>query len=277
MTGSPSSISSSALIDLTYGHSSASLLDGFSETFLNTEKNRIYEQMASYLLGDKGSIFTFGSNQFYECFFFCFKRRIFKDEISKGNTNFVIQMTGSANDSLSLTDTGAASSYVIGKAGEEADLFSGSTAVGKVFFNAGIVAIATGAFVPVALDHSPHWSGSALAELDNNCISGSIDNVIDGLRNHLNNIQINNQTNLHSTIYFARGFNSEFNYSSNPTFVDSDGRIIPTSGTDNQSRTYITSVGLYDVQNNLLGVAKLSEPVKKSPDSELTIRIRLSY
>jgi len=275
--GSPTSTSSSALIDLTYGHNSSSDLASYSETLVNTEKQRIYEMMASYLLGSKDSIFSFNSVEYRECFFLNFKRRIFKDELSKGNVNINIQMTGSANDTLSLTDTGAASSYDTGDAGDEADLFSGSTAIGKVFYNAGVVAIATGAFVPVGLDHMNHWSGSTKGELYNNAISGNIDNMVDGLRNHINDITIHNQTNLHSTIYFCRALNNEFNYSSNPTFIDSDGRIIPTSGTDNQSKTYITSVGLYDVNNNLLGVAKLSEPVKKSADSEVTVRVRLSY
>ena len=89
--------------------------------------------------------------------------------------------------------------------------------------------------------------------------------------------QFLNQTNLHSTIYFCRALNSDFNYSTNPSFVDADGRIIPTSGTDNQTRTYLTTIGLYDINDNLLAVAKLSEPVKKDPSSEVIVRARLSY
>jgi hypothetical protein len=59
--------------------------------------------------------------------------------------------------------------------------------------------------------------------------------------------------------------------------VDSDGRILPTSGTDNQTCSYPTGIGLYDINNNLLAIAKISEPVKKSPDSEIVVRCRLSY
>jgi hypothetical protein len=40
---------------------------------------------------------------------------------------------------------------------------------------------------------------------------------------------------------------------------------------------YVTTVGLYNSQNELLAVAKLSEPLKKSVDNELTIRVRLDY
>jgi hypothetical protein len=281
--GAPTSVSSSALIDLTWGFSSASLLQSYAETFLKNEKGRVYKQMAKLLLGSEDAIFQFGGASYHEVVFLLPKRRIYKDEIKKGNTSITLQMTGTNGvdgDSYSLADTGAQSTFVVGPAGDEADLFSGSTAVGKVYYNAGIVAYCTGAHVPqgLATNHSPHWSGSAAnAPMNRVAISGNIDNFVYGLKNHLNQVQFHNQTNLHSTIYFCRALNSEFNYSTNPTFVDGDGRIIVTSGTDNQTRTYITTIGLYDINDNLLAVAKTSEPVKKSPDSELIFRVRLSY
>jgi hypothetical protein len=274
--GAPTSVSSSALIDFTYGHSSASLNAGYSETLINDEKQRVYQQMAQMLLGSKDSLFSFNNTEYHEVFFLLFKRRIFKDEVKKGALTMNMQMTGSgANNTLQLTDLGAASSFEVGTAGDEADLFSGSTAIGRVYYNVGIVAVASGALVPVGSAHHPHWSGSI--SLDATAVSGNIDNVSTGLRNHINEIQFQNQTNLHSTIYFCRALNSDFNYSTNPTFVDSDGRIVVTSGTDNQTRSYITTIGLYDINDNLLAVAKASEPVKKSPDNEVIFRVKLSY
>jgi hypothetical protein len=41
--------------------------------------------------------------------------------------------------------------------------------------------------------------------------------------------------------------------------------------------TYITTVGLYSPDNELLAVAKLSEPIRKDPNTELTLRVRLDY
>jgi hypothetical protein len=278
--GSPTSVSSSALIDLTYGHSSASHPASRSETFLNTEKQRVYEQMASLLLGDKSSVFQINSVSEYDLFFLLFKRRIYKDEIRKGNLSINVQVSGTAaGDTLVLTDTGAASTFTVGPAGDEASLFSGSTEVGKVYYNAGIVAFKTGVFVPPTNGASVAWSGSAAGnrDLDQVPVTGTIDNIVDGLRNRINQINFHNQTNLHSTIYFCRALNSEFNYSTNPTFLDSDGRIVPTSGTDNQTRSYVTTVGLYDINDNLLAVAKTSEPIKKSPDNEVIFRVKLSY
>ena len=41
--------------------------------------------------------------------------------------------------------------------------------------------------------------------------------------------------------------------------------------------SYITSVGLYSADNELLAVAKVSEPLIKTPSNELTLRVRLDY
>lgn len=281
--GSPSSVSASALVDLTYGISTGSAVYGYSETFLKPEKNRMYKQMAKYLLGNEDNLFNFNSTNYHDLFFMVFKRRIFKDEIKKGNTTISIQVSGTVAGAgtalLSLSDVGAATNFDVGPAGDEADLLSGSTPVGKIYYNAGIAVFATGVFVAPTAPQSIYWSGSTANQMNLNqsAISGNIDNVVYGLRQRINQIQFNNQTNLHSTIYFCRALNSEFNYSTNPSFVDAEGRIIPTSGTDNQSRTYPTTVGLFDINDNLLAVAKVSEPVKKSADSELVFRIRLSY
>jgi hypothetical protein len=85
-----------------------------------------------------------------------------------------------------------------------------------------------------------------------------------------------------STNYFVRVKNKEFNYSNNPTFV-SDGTDGQTKGTIiyqdliNNPRTYITSVGLYDTNNELLAIGKLSRPTQKSFDNELLIKVRIDF
>lgn len=265
---------------MTYGHSTGSLIAGYDETFLNSEKQRVYKQMAQLLLGSKDSLFTFNDVVSHELFFMLFKRRIYKDEVKKANTTLELQVSGTtANDTLSLVDTGAGSTFEIGNGGDEANLLSGSTAIGRVYYNAGIMVFTTGVFVEPAATASIYWSGSTANNMDLNQVSitGSIDNVVYGFRNRVNDLQIHNQTNLHSTIYFCRALNADFNYSTNSTFVDSDGRIIVTSGTDNQTRSYISTIGLYDINDNLLAVAKTSEPVKKGPDSEIVFRVKLSY
>jgi len=108
-------------------------------------------------------------------------------------------------------------------------------------------------------------------------ITGStLDNFGYGLRNRIRNIQFNNTTELNSTIYFCRANHNDFNYSSNPTYLSSSKMVVKNSSLDNPV-TYITTVGLYSADNELLAVAKLSEPLRKDPTNELTLRVRLDY
>jgi hypothetical protein len=243
------------------------------------QKNRIYQQMARLLLGSENSLFQFNNTNYNECFFLLLKRRIFKDEIQKGNTLLNIQISGGVGDALVLSDTGAASQFVIGPGGDQASLYSGSTEVGRVYYNTGIIAFATGVFLSPTAGGSIYWSGSTANRMNLNqvALSGNIDHVVNGLKNRINLLQLNNQTDLHSTVYFCRALNNEFNYSTNPTFVDSSGRILPTSGTNNQTATYITTIGMYSINDELLAVAKVSEPVRKDPSTELVFRVKLSY
>ncbi len=116
--------------------------------------------------------------------------------------------------------------------------------------------------------------------------SGSIDNIVDHLAScrfssgTLTAMAFQNQTIINSTIVYCTAEPDEFNYSSNPTYVDSDNRIVVIDeGQENiqTSFTMITSVGLYDANNNLLAVGKLSRPVEKNPESKLNLKIRLDW
>ena len=72
----------------------------------------------------------------------------------------------------------------------------------------------------------------------------------------------------------------EFNYSSNPTYVDSSGNIVVTSDDINTLEkpfSYITTVGLYGDYDELLAVAKTSRPIEKNDEKDLTIRVRLDF
>lgn len=93
-------------------------------------------------------------------------------------------------------------------------------------------------------------------------------------------ITFQNVTNINSTLFFARASADEFNYSSNPTFVDSDNRIVVIDeGQEETQRSFVfvSSIGLYDANNNLLAVAKLSRPVEKNDEKDITFRVRLDF
>ena len=116
--------------------------------------------------------------------------------------------------------------------------------------------------------------------------SGSIDDIVDHIAScrfssgSNTAVTFQNVTNINSTLLFCRATADEFNYSSNPTFVDADGRIVVVDeGQEDTQRgfSFITTVGLYDANDNLLAVAKLSRPVEKNDEKDLTVRVRLDF
>lgn len=108
-------------------------------------------------------------------------------------------------------------------------------------------------------------------------LTGStIDAFANGFRHRVYNLQFNNTTELNSTVYFCRLSHNEFNYSSNLTYLSSSKLRVKQNSSD-APVSYITTVGLYSVDNELLATAKVSEPLKKDPTNELTLRVRLDY
>ena len=104
----------------------------------------------------------------------------------------------------------------------------------------------------------------------------SIDACSTALRSRINKLAFNNTTELNSTIYFCRVGHNDFNYSSNPTYLDSSKIRVKEKQSD-APVSYITSVGLYSADNELLAVAKLSEALRKDPTNEMVLRVRLDY
>ena len=119
------------------------------------------------------------------------------------------------------------------------------------------------------------WIDTSTA-IDEALIANEITASADAFRHRIQNIQFNNTTELNSTIYFCRANHNEYNYSSNPTYLSGSKIVVKNESTDIPV-SYITSIGLYNDRRELLAVAKLSEPLKKTPDTEFTLRVRLDY
>ena len=68
----------------------------------------------------------------------------------------------------------------------------------------------------------------------------------------------------------------EFNFSTNPTFIDANGTIRDPV-LISEPVAYITSVGLYNNNNDLLAVAKLTKPLRKDFTIGTVIKIKLDY
>lgn len=76
--------------------------------------------------------------------------------------------------------------------------------------------------------------------------------------------------------YFIRIKNQDYNFSNNPTFVTgSEGDIIEDFL--NKSQVYISSIGLYNENKELLAVSKISRPILKNFTEEGLFEIQLTY
>ena len=105
------------------------------------------------------------------------------------------------------------------------------------------------------------------------------ENALD-LVNSLNRGQqftINSQEDLSSDYIFCRAKNSEYNYSANPSFISSSTGAVLFPEFINNPTTYITTVGLYNISQELLAVAKLSRPLEKNFTKELLVRVKLDF
>lgn len=265
-------LSSSAnhIVDITLGYSADSPYAKPSQ-LQNTKKINIYNQFAKVLVqpDTTGSIQEFdqdgnisgGGEKMKECVFFSFSRLLVKDEIKKGSFRFSIQ--AGSDPLVEYYDAGAQTDYKVNSpAGEYGLVYTNSAgtgdAVGHVYYQAGIFAL----------------SGSQTA--DGSIFAEEIPDAMNMLRSVWSNLQFNNTTELNSSIYFCRAGSNEFNYSSNSTYLSGSQIVMKNSRTDTPA-SYITSIGLYSSDNVLLATAKISEPLKKDPTNELTLRVRLDY
>ncbi len=82
--------------------------------------------------------------------------------------------------------------------------------------------------------------------------------------------------NISTQHFFVRATNREFNYSNNPTYLTSTGAFVETTF-ETDPQTFLTTVGLYNDANECVAVAKTSQPIVKSFDKEVLIKVKLSF
>ena len=289
-------LSSSAnhIFDITFGYHSDSALSGTNPA-QNSKKVNIYNQMAQVLMGynsasviqkfDADGNILGGGTKHTACYFLNFARLLTKDEIKKGSFSISYKASGSwttadsaapGSGSHTLTDSGAENSFKVNSPAGEYGILKNAAGnqKGLIFYQAGMIAMTSS----IMSGSTTFKTGSAIrsgsfAEL---YTSGTIDEIASNFRRRLIKLSFNNTTELNSSIYFCRVNHNNFNYSSNPTYVSSSKIVVKNSTMDNPV-TYITSVGLYSSDNELLATAKLSEPLKKTPENEMTLRVRLDY
>ena len=213
-------------------------------------------------------------------------------------TNLSVDATNPASGSFIYTDVGSATSIerspTGGDVGNIVDASNTSRTVGLMFYQEGVTVLD----MAKILSGNQHMSGSISAVntpgtdvVSNPFIPGFITSAsIDEILDHITTTRFGsgsntvmtyqNNTQINSTLVFCRATADEFNYSTNPTYVDTNGRILVIDETQQnvqKSFSFVTTVGLFDANDELLAVAKLSRPVEKNDEKDLTFRVRLDF
>ena len=273
-----------------------------------------YDQTGSIEVFDEDGDILAGGTKMKEVFFINFSRLLSKDEIKKGSFTLDLAMSGTilgnadlSDDMIRIQDSNGENSFKINSpAGEYGLLFAtehpnalnadllnvdnGTQKVGLLFYQAGIAVLTASMFMDTGslgilkanasmtagMNGVQYGTGSVTHNIQHELTGNLLQESANNFRKRINNLTFNNTTELNSTIYFCRAHHNEFNYSTNPTYLSSS-KIVVKENTLENPVSYITSIGLYSADNELLAVAKLSEPIKKDPQTELTFRVRLDY
>ncbi len=107
--------------------------------------------------------------------------------------------------------------------------------------------------------------------------SGIPGNVSGSFGSSVSDFQARSAETISSTHFFVRLRNKEFNYSNNPSFFNETNGAILNTNFIQDPQVFVTTIGLFNDTNEMLGVAKLSQPTRKSFDRELLIRVRLDF
>ena len=306
--------SANHIFDLTCGYSAKSSLSSSTNT-QNAKKINIYNELAQVLVGfdETGSIRRFDrdgdlsgdTGKINDAYFICFSRLLMKDEIKKGSFTLTFATGGTYNqpeNNLTITDSGSTTDYRVNSpAGEYSVLYdTRGKRLGLLYYQAGICVLTASIFGSLSTDGSsetnltagdsdpPLWAVTASNYFyigdgkTENCVihalTGSeISGNCNGLRNRLVSMEFQNTTELNSSIYFCRANHNEFNYSSNPTYLSGSKIRVKGDLADLPPVAYITTIGLYSPDRVLMAVAKLSEPIRKDPTRDFTMRVRLDF
>jgi hypothetical protein len=301
-----SSTTGSIEFSIAYGHKAGSgsrdFASGTGGEGFNASRT-IYSQYRQLVFGDEAQEFTFNGHTPDDIYVINIERARIKQGLKPGSLNLHLA-SGSTGDQaiggvLKLTDdsvtvTGSATLRNIGR---EFNLVTGSSGTmlgtslstqtpsgsfGFVYPDAGIIILNPSALkTKIGNLDQPDTETFFNSEFD---ITPSASINLDGLNNRklfraisgAGSFIVDAEEKVSSQFYFTRITNREFNYSTNSSFIENDGTLKFNSMANNP-KVFITTVGLYNDNNELLAVAKLSQPLAKDFTKESLIRIKLDY
>ena len=249
----------------------------------------IYGQYRSLVLGDEESAFNFGGGSEGDQGIWAISvdRARYKEKLLPGTFNLVLN---DSTSSLHLTDnSGLATTVTYCDAGRVYEIVTGSNGSsfdGGTGYTTGNYIASFGKFLPdvgliilngKAITHHFGITSTVALPSTGSAVNNGVNNtVLYNLIDRGNSFKLNSEETISSNYVFVRVRNSEFNYSNNPSNITGSGELRHDAMVNNP-QAYITSVGLYNDNNDLLGVAKLSRPLLKDFTKEALIRIKLDY
>jgi hypothetical protein len=284
-----SSSTSEVQFSIAYGHYAGS---GSTNSTTGTDASKaIYSQFKNIILSPTKTNFEFGPNGSEETsldgYFLSVSRARMREKVDPGN--WEIRLPGEKGLRL-IDDSGATSDSSVAKGTTYFNIVSGSISTGTADYkySAGTTKMYYGRFYPYLgvfyIDAPSVDSGSGATQkgisLGTARSTNANDNNSSRLFNSFNTtggyFQARREEDIKSTHYFCRVTNKRYNFSQNPSYYTGSGELTnPTFVTD--PRTYITTVGLYNANSELLALAKLSKPFLKTPAREAVIKIRLDF
>jgi hypothetical protein len=276
-----------------------------SQSIQMREKIQNYKMFAQTLLGNADEAFTLTTGSVSSTInmpmFLCFKRIFARDRMKRETLAIRMYTTcsmlsGSATGEKIYTDVGSSTNIQIDTAGQVSTIVDSSNTswpVGLMYLDRGVAVLDmervldtgqwfSGSIDGISTSGTVFFSGS----LQKFLVSASIDDIADHVcstrfsSSNATAVTFQNQTYLNSTMYYCRFRADDCNYSSNPTYTDSDGRVVvidPGQEEVQQSFSFMTSIGLYNARDELLAVAKLSRPLLKDKQRDYTVKVRLDF
>jgi hypothetical protein len=254
----------------------------------------IYGQYQDLVLGDENTDFIFGAITSSEFIAISFDRSRYKESLFLGSLGLTLKGQAPSSGSIVLTDNSKyVSSVVYTNGGTRVfQLISGSQGTVNTSVDPNgysktgsygwfLPDIGTILLNPKALRAVPSEGGigflfSGSTPATSAPITPPLVDVYTAISGGASFL-INSQETITSDFIFIRPQSSEFNYSENPSFISGSTGEVIYSDFINNPQTYITTVGLYNDNNELLAVAKLSRPLSKNFTSEALIRVKLDF
>jgi hypothetical protein len=152
----------------------------------------------------------------------------------------------------------------------EGNLLYSSSKVGDIIYEHGIITLTS--------DGIPGTQGYGFVYYGSTDYGGSDVAFILDLMNSQNlTCSFNSTITIHESQYKCTIRQNEFNFSQNPTLISgsSNSGIVSDFATGSYFDPYVTTVGLYNNNKELLAVAKLAQPLPLSSVTDMNIMVNL--